>query len=277
MKLKFVFHRIAALAVVGMLANMAFAQGTATQDKPAAEAAPTKPIMRVDPSGTWRFEVEVDGQVTKHALALQLGKDGEVTGTYKPPYGDTAETKEGKIDGNQLKVDLVVDYQGESLPVKLSGTVKDDKIDGDILVTTPEGGELSFVWDAKRSVEIEDIVGTWELEIDAVDTILEPILEISLDGKNLKGTYKDPDQGLESVAEEIRIEENNLKFTIKGDFQGAPLIAKFSGRPYGAKVNGYIEYDIGGGQQVGEVSFEGVHKAAKKEEPKTDAVKVEIK
>lgn len=265
MKLKNLLRPIAAIALFGVVANVAVAQETA----PATQA---KPAKRVDPSGTWRFEVDVDGQVTDHALELQLGKDGEVSGIYKSPLGEAVDIKSGKVDGDQLVVDLEIEYQGTPLAVKLDGKAKDDDIDGDIVVTTPEG-DFSFAWVAKRSVKAEDVVGSWELEIDAVETILEPIVEIKLDGKELKGTYKDPDSGTDVVTENLRVENNVLKFTIKSDFQGAPLVANFEGRPYGSKIRGSIEYDIADGQQVGNVDFEGVRKSPKKDAAAKDEVK----
>jgi hypothetical protein len=142
--------------------------------------------------------------------------------------------------------------------------VKGDDIDGMVIATHPEG-ELEFDWIAKRSVSVEDVVGKWELEIDAVDTVLEPTVELTLEGKELKGTYKDPDSGIEVELTDIKIEKNELKFSLTADFQGAPLKANFSGRPYGNKVAGFIEYDLNG--ESGEVDFEGVRKVEKPAEP----------
>jgi|694.fasta_scaffold00182_25 hypothetical protein len=218
---------------------------------------------KVDPSGTWRFEYELEGQTMEDSLALQLGKDGAVTGSYKGRSDESIDVT-GKIDGDQLLIDLELEVQGAPVKVKFDGKVKGDDIDGMVIATHPEG-ELEFDWIAKRSVSVEDVVGKWELEIDAVDTVLEPTVELTLEGKELKGTYKDPDSGIEVELTDIKIEKNELKFSLTADFQGAPLKANFSGRPYGNKVAGFIEYDLNG--ESGEVDFEGVRKVEKPAEP----------
>ncbi len=218
---------------------------------------------KVDPSGTWRFEYELEGQTMEDSLTLQLGKDGAVTGSYKGRSDESIDVT-GKIDGDQLLIDLELEVQGAPVKVKFDGKVKGDDIDGMVIATHSEG-ELEFDWIAKRSVSAEDVVGKWELEIDAVDTVLEPTVELALEGKELKGTYKDPDSGIEVELTDIKIEKNELKFSLTADFQGAPLKANFSGRPYGNKVAGFIEYDLNG--ESGEVDFEGIRKVEKPAEP----------
>ncbi len=242
------------VAVLGIMANFCSAQ---------------EATKRVDPSGTWRFEYDLEGLTVKDSLELQLGKDGVLTGFYRGRTEEPVEITSGKIDGDKVTVEMSIDYQGLPVKVKFDGKIKDDDIDGAVVASTPEG-EIDFDWIAKRSVEPEDVVGMWDLEIDAVETVLEPTLEIKLEGKELKGNYKDPDTGLEVEVQNLKIEKNMLKFSIEGDFQGSSLKADFKGRPYGSKISGTIDYDLSG--QTGEVEFEGVRKQPKKEEPK-EAVK----
>lgn len=222
---------------------------------------------RVDPSGTWRFEYDLEGLTVKDSLHLQLGRDGVITGTYKGRADEPVELSSGKIDGDKVVIEMKIDFQGIPVEVKFDGKIKDDEIDGLIIASTAEG-EIDFDWIAKRSVEAEDVLGVWELEIDAVETVLEPTVELKLVEKELKGQYKDADTGTDVEMTDIRIEKNVLKFSIAADFQGASLKADFAGRPYGNKISGTIEYDLNG--EVGEVEFEGIRKAPKttKAEPK---------
>ncbi|MBX3423240.1 MAG: hypothetical protein KF752_16910 [Pirellulaceae bacterium] len=228
-----------ALLLVGMAVTNAAAQGTS---------------KKIDPSGTWRFEYDLQGQIVEDSLRLQLGKEGALTGTYKGRSDEPVEIAGGKIDGEQIVVDMEIEVQGLAIKVKFDGKIKDDSIDGVVIATTPEG-DMEFDWVAKRSVQAEDVVGLWELEIDAGDTVLEPTVEIKLDGTELKGLYKDADTGLESELKEVKIEDNVLKFSISGEFQGNEIKAAFSGRPYGSKLSGSVEYDLSG--QTGEIGFEG--------------------
>jgi hypothetical protein len=229
--------------------------------------------QRVDPSGSWRFEYDLEGQTVKDSLYLQLGKDGAITGTYRGRSDKAVEISSGKIDGDKIVVEMKIEYQGFPVDVKFDGKIKGDDIDGLVIASTPEG-EMDFDWIAKRSVEVEDVLGIWELEIDAVETVLEPTAEFKLVDKELKGHYKDTDTGTDVEITNIRIEKNIVKFSITANFQGADLKANFEGRPYGNKISGTIEYDLNG--ETGEVEFEGVRKAPKTESDAKKIEKIEI-
>ena len=242
-----------ALLLIGLLATYSTAQERA---------------KKVDPSGTWRFEYELEGLTVKDSLELQLGKEGAVTGIYKGRAENPIELSSGKIDGDQIELEMAFDFQGLEIKVKFEGKVKEDDIEGLVIATTQQG-DMDFDWIAKRSVEPEDVVGTWDLEIDAVETVLEPTLEIKLVDKELKGTYKDQDTGINVDVSDLRIVKNELKFTISSDFQGTPIKAHFSGRPYGSKISGTVEYDLGG--DTGEVDFEGVKQRRRRKPTRNSA------
>jgi autotransporter translocation and assembly factor TamB len=218
-----------------------------------------------DVSGTWRYEYELEGQTRKDTLKLNVTKDGQVTGSYTGVSKDAIELTSGKVEGDNLALELALTYQGTPVKVKYNGKIKDDDIVGKVVATTGEG-DMEFDWTAKRSVEASDIVGLWELEIDAGDNVLEPKLEIKLDGKDLKGDYKDTNTNLQVNIDKLRIEKNVVKFTINAKLDGADLKADFSGRPYGNKISGTVAYDLAG--QSGEVEFKGALKAPKKESDK---------
>jgi hypothetical protein len=221
----------------------------------------------VDVSGTWRYEYELEGQSRKDALLLQVGKDGQVTGSYQGVSEKPVEIKSGKVEGDKVTLEVSLNYQGVPVKVNYSGKVKGDEIVGDVVATHTDG-ELKFDWNAKRTVEASDVVGVWELEIDAGDRVLEPVLEVTLEGKELKATYIDPTTNNKITAEKPVVDKNNLKFTVKSKLDSADLKADFSGRPYGNKISGTVEYDLGG--QTGSVEFKGIRKSAevKKETPK---------
>jgi hypothetical protein len=224
----------------------------------------------VDISGTWRYEFDLEGKKQKDTLRLNMSKDGKVTGTYSGVVEKPVEVTSGKVDGDEVSLELAVKYQGMPVKVKYSGKVKGDDILGKVVASTGEG-DMDFEWNAKRSVESDDLVGVWELEIDAGDTVLEPTLELTLEGKELKGDYKDTKGEVKATVEKIRVEKNSLKFTVNAKFEGNELKADFNGRAYGDKISGTIEYTLAGNS--GEVEFKGKRKAAKKEEVKKDGAK----
>ena len=219
-----------------------------------------EPAKRVDPSGTWRFEVDSE----EHSIELQLGQNGSLTGKHKGPVqeGVSSAIEGGKVEGDKVTVHMRVYIQGVLLKVKFEGQMKNDDITGVIVVTVPRNGRLieeKSAWLAKRSVKGEDVVGTWGLKIDGIEPIRAPILEIRLDGKELKGNYTDPNYGTELAVQQLRIEENHLKFSIEGKFRDSDFKADFNGRPYGSKITGTTDYVLSG--QPGKAKFEGVRKS----------------
>lgn len=234
--------------------------GSVFQHSPAQEKK-----KAVDVSGTWRYEYELEGQTRKDTLKLTLGKDGQVTGSYVGVSEKPIDITSGKVDGDEVSLELGLTYQSIPVKVKYKGKIKGDDIVGKVVATTGEG-DMEFDWAANRTVEAADVVGTWELEIDAGDSVLEPKLEISLNGKELKGTYKDSNANIQVDIEKPRIEKNKLMFTINAKLDGSNIKASFAGRPYGSKISGTVEYDLSG--NTGEVEFKGSLKPAKKDDSK---------
>lgn len=247
----FGFVLVASLATLS-LANISFAQGK----------------KNVEVSGTWRYEYELEGQTRKDVLQLNASKDGVVTGTYVGVSEKPIELKAGKIEGDQLTLDLELTFQGIDVKVKYTGKVKDDDIVGEVIAKTREG-DMPFDWVAKRSVEASDVVGNWDLEIDAGDRVLEPKIELALDGKVLKGKYLDSTGNVNVDLEKTTVEKNNLKFTVNVKMDIGDIKAEFSGRPYGNKIKGVVEYTLNGEQ--GQVEFSGTRKVPKKDEAKPAA------
>ena len=63
--------------------------------------AQEKPVA-VDPSGTWRWEYELNGESMKDSLKLNIDKDNKVVGIYQGRSEKTIEIKDGKMEGDSL-------------------------------------------------------------------------------------------------------------------------------------------------------------------------------
>lgn len=84
-----------------------------------AFAAPAS--AQVDMTGTWEFDVDVQGQVTNPSMTLQ--QDGSaITGTYSSDTLGQADVT-GTVDGNSVTVTFEVDFGGQGGTVSYSGTV----------------------------------------------------------------------------------------------------------------------------------------------------------
>ena len=213
----------------------------------------------VDPSGTWRWEYELEGTQYKDLVRLKIGdeikdtKDRVVLGRYESTSGKKIKIQNGRIAGDVVRFEFNIDFQGMDVKLEFEGKIKSDTLTGNVKASTAEGSR-DLEWTATRSVLAEDIIGKWQLRIDANGNIMEPVLTVRRDGEGLKGSYSLGNE-VELQAKQIKVEKNELTFTIETDYQGTTIKADFMGRPYGDNLKGTIDYVLGA--DVGEVDFSG--------------------
>ena len=210
----------------------------------------------VDPSGTWRWEYEFQGETVKDSLQLNLKEDGKVVGTFKG-RNNTVKVKEGKVEGDKLTVAFPVDFQGTELNLTFSGQLNGDDVDGTVIIEA-NGESREFPWKPKRSVKMEDVVGTWQIRIESSNgTVFEPTMKISNNDDKYESVYTTK-QGQELDVSDLRVEENHLMFTVTAEFDGNTLKVDYKGRPYGDNLKGTLGYDYAG--TTGEAEFVGTRK-----------------
>ncbi len=212
---------------------------------------------KVDPSGTWRWDLDMDGNVIKNVLKLEADKDGKLTGTLEA-NDLSLKVEDGKVEGDKVSFLITLELD-QTVKVNFAGKQVGDTLKGDISAKTDEGNR-DFVWDAKRSVDVADVVGVWELLIETPDgNTLKPVLTLVKSGEELKGSYEN--DGKKIDAKELQVKDNYLTFEIDTEFQGGKLHVEFKGRPYGSKLKGTLEYSING--DTGEIDFTGNRKTSK--------------
>lgn len=219
-----------------------------------------KATKAINPSGTWRWEYELGDAKMKDSLLLNLNKDNKLVGHYKGREDKLVEIKDAEIDGDSLSFLLTLEYQGTPLKLEFKGKVKEDEIDGNVTVTTGEGSQ-EFPWAPKRSVLMEDAVGQWQMKIETGDRTLEPVVTISKDGEKYTAKYVSG-QELNIDATDLKVENNQLSFTIAAEVNGTKIKADYKGRPYGDQIQGSIAYVLG--DNSGDVEFTGIRKPAEK-------------
>lgn len=236
-------------------------------DKKGADAEKSKKAAAkksVDPSGTWRMEYEWEGRQIKDAFRLQLGKNGKVVG-HLHRGEKVAKVQNGKIDGDRISFKVTVNYDGNDWVTQYTGKIKGDEIDGAVVLEVNDQ-KWDFRWTPKRSVELTDVVGEWRIRIELPDGgALEPTLKIERNGEKYKPRYTSQ-QGQALEVKNLRVEKNQLLFTITADVDGNSLKADYRGRPYGNKYSGKIDYDYSG--DTGTVEF-----TARRKQPEKKKVK----
>ena len=237
--------RLLAVCVCGLSVLATWSSPVSAQEK------------KADPSGTWRWELELDDNVIKNVLKLDADKDGKLTGTLEA-MEQTLKVEDGKVDGDKVSFTVTVQME-QKVKVSFNGKQAGDALKGDISAKTDDGNH-DFVWDAKRSVDAADVVGAWDLKIETSDgNTLKPTVTISQSGDALAGSYEHEGKKLE--AKELKVKDNHLTFEIDTELQGSQLHVEFRGRPYGSKLKGTLEYSING--DSGELDFTGMRKSTK--------------
>ena len=215
--------------------------------------------LAVDPSGTWRWDFEVNGDTIKNVLKLEASPEGKVTGTLSA-RDRMMEVTDGQIKDGKLSFQIKAEAP-RSFKVLFDGKVDGDKVDGKADASSDQGS-LELPWTAKRSVEQVDVVGTWKLKITLPnDQLLQPIMTIVLKEGKMAGTYLAED-GKSIELKKLDIKDNQIQFEFDTVFDGSDLHVAYKGRPYGSKLKGTLKYTLNG--DTGELDFSGAMQAEKK-------------
>ena len=212
-----------------------------------------------EPSGTWRWNYEMDGKTREDSVMLHLD-NGKLTGAFQGIPEKPIDIKEAKFKDNQLSFAVEYKVKDQAVSLAFEGKIMKDDLKGTVKVTT-EDGVQEYPWTPKRSVQLNDVVGQWDITIDADGNKLEPSIIITKSGDALKAKYTVA-EGTVVEATGLKIRDNKLEFRIEATIGSRKIRADYSGRPYGHVMKGSIDYDLDG--SVGEIDFSAKRQPAKK-------------
>ncbi len=218
--------------------------------------ATVRAAEKPDPSGTWKWERTFGGNTRVRVLKLQL-KDGKLTGTYKGREDEIPI--EGKIDGDKVSFGYTREFNGNKFSIRYTGKLVEDTIKG---TGSFDGGERSreFEWEAKRSVELSDVLGTWKLAFEGRDgQSFESTLKISKDGDKVKGTYTS--RFGEREIEDLKVADNQLTFKTTFERDGQKFTINYKLKPRGDSITGSLEFPREGENRS--IEFKGKREAEK--------------
>ncbi len=236
--------------------------GTAIAFAGSARSAPPPPQAKadkIDPSGTWTWVRELEGETNRSVLKLSY-KDGKLTGTYKR-MGQTVPITNGKFDHAEISFDTQGTFNDQKIQGRFKGKISKDSITGTIEITLGDNS-LPLPWEAKRGADPDDVVGTWKLKVTLEDgNDFEPELKLVADGDKLKGNLTSPFGDAE--AKEIKIDGADFSWKIDIDRDGQKIKSQYKGRLDGNRIKGKVDYDLNG--QSGSLDFTGERETAKKD------------
>jgi hypothetical protein len=212
-----------------------------------------------DPTGTWKWERTFNDNTAE--FLLKLNWDGKrLSGKYTA-FGSTSDIEQSQLEHDELSFLAKREFNGNQFEVKFKGKVESDNLVGKITVDFGNGPQ-EFDWNAKRSVEVDDVLGTWNLRLEMPNGVIEPRLTITRKGEELHGAYVSPFGARE--AKNVTLKDNQLSWEISGERDGNQFKVVYTGQPRGNIIEGTTEFDFNG--NTGTMEFTGKRRPPEDEE-----------
>ena len=104
-----------------------------------------------NPTGTWKFTVERNGQQREVVLTLLL-EDGKLTGHIPARNNTVTPIDNGKYENGEISFSITRDVNGMKRTSKYSGKLSADTITGKI-ESERDGKPVTTDWVAKKSLQ----------------------------------------------------------------------------------------------------------------------------
>lgn len=220
-----------------------------------AEVAVSADAKVVDPSGTWKWEVDFGGNKIDNALRIEA-KEGKLSGTLQsifenaPPDAPAemsapVKIDEGKIEGDKISYSVTRSFNGNEFTVTYAGVVSGEEIEGTTAMNFG-GEEREFPWSAKRTLTIEDVAGDWMVKFRIPEGEVEESLTLVKGEGDQKptGTYRSSHFG-DTAIKDIKINDDKLSFVLELSNDDMSVTASFNVKPRGDKLEGTIFAEVG--------------------------------
>lgn len=218
----------------------------ATQPKPAAAAS-------ASPAGTWDLTAEINGE--KHEVTLKLKQEGDkLSGTIEGSDGQPRALKDVKYKDGDLAFTVVLERNGEDMPLKANAKVTGDTMKGKTTFKL-EGEERTMNWEAKRakpaktekpaepakSDKADNPTGNWKLSIDINGETRELSLKLKLEGDKLTGTLGDGKRQMQ--LKDGKFKDGEVTFTVVRESDGDSMNIKNSAKLTGDTMKGKADVE----------------------------------
>src|SRR5947209_6790428 len=105
--------------------------------------------LAADPTGTWKWSVERNGQKMETTLKLKL-EDKKLTGTISGRNNTETAIEDGKVDGDDVSFTVTREFNGNKIVQKYNGKLSGDMIKGKVEFER-NSEKMSRDWEAKKS------------------------------------------------------------------------------------------------------------------------------
>ena len=237
---------LSASLVIGLqLAILGSVRAQTNQEKENASPA--------DPAGTWVWDYTFNDNSAEFKLKLKWDDEKKLTGKYTA-FDRTSDIEEVKLEKDELSFIAKREFEDREFTVHFNGKVQPDDITGTLSFDFDGNGPREFDWNPKRVVEIDDVVGTWQLRVESPNGVIQPRLVITADGEKLSGKSVSDAFG-ELEARNVQLKDNTLTWEVSVVNNGIEFQVKYSGKPRGNAIEGSNEFTVG--ENAGTMKFTG--------------------
>src|SRR4051812_41399115 len=107
------------------------------------------PALAADPTGTWKWSVDRNGQTIETTLKLKM-EEKKLTGTISGRNNTETAIEDGKVDGDDISFTVTREFNGNKMVQKYNGKLSGDTIKGKVEFER-NGEKQSRDWEAKKS------------------------------------------------------------------------------------------------------------------------------
>ncbi len=207
---------------------------TRAADKP-------KPADKPNPTGTWKWEVNFNGQTFDLTLKLKIDGD-KLSGTMIGPNDQETAIEDAKFADDKVSFSVVREINGNKTTRKYTGKLSGDTIKGKS-ESERDGQTTSRDWEAKRETA-KAPAGTWKWTVEFGGQSHDMVLELKYEGDKLTGTLTRDDQ--KSDIKDAKFADGKLTFTVERDLNGQTMTFKYTGKVTGDALEGESTIDRDG-------------------------------
>jgi hypothetical protein len=212
-----------------------------------------KKTSPIDPAGTWVWDYTFNDNSAEFKLKLKWDNEQKLTGKYTA-FDRSSDIEEVKLEKDQLSFVTKREFEDREFTVHFNGKVQPDDITGTVSFDFDGNGPREFDWNPERVVEIDDVLGTWELRVETPNGVIQPRLTITADGEKLSGKSVSDAFG-ELEAKNVNLKDNTLVWEVSVVNNGIEFQVKYAGKPRGNTIEGSNEFTVG--ENTGTMKFTG--------------------
>ena len=203
-----------------------------------------------DPSGTWVWDSEFQGETETNSLQVRLEGEALVGEFRRGDVEVTIRSGKSSNEGIEFEIPFQLNNGGEWV-ITCEATIDGNAVSGSYRYERDNCIEES-VWNAKRTITNKDLVGTWSLHINGPDGVTyTPDAIFKLNDSSLVGAYNATSLDQKLPMSMVELDGDELTFAV--DQPGLKL--NYVGTVSDKSISGNLEFDIQGNS--GDVAFTG--------------------